>query len=121
VRVGLEGPSVAGIVRRTIDQDSRFERSLLLVDIQSGSRRALTPGRRNVTSPQWSPSGARLAFLDAEDGNPAQLYVMPVGGGDARRVTELKRGGGSDGWGPGGREVGGGVANGGGEGSGGGR
>lgn len=44
-------------------------------------------------SPRFSPDGSRLAFLSTreEKGRP-QLYVMPVGGGEASPVTALPAG-----------------------------
>ena len=38
------------------------------------------------TSPAFSPDGSLLAFVSERSGG-AQVYVMPAGGGDARRVT----------------------------------
>ena len=45
--------------------------------------------RRGV---EWSPSGDRLAFIDREADKKGQLYVLPIGGGEARRITDAKRG-----------------------------
>lgn len=40
--------------------------------------------------PLWSPAGERIAFLKApDDGEPRQLFLVPAGGGEPRRVTDL--------------------------------
>jgi dipeptidyl aminopeptidase/acylaminoacyl peptidase len=91
-RLSPDGRQVAVVVSRTNYPDNRFERSLVLVDVATGSWRELTPGRRNVGGAEWSPSGDRLAFLDREPDKQSQLYVLPIGGGEARRITETKRG-----------------------------
>jgi len=91
-RLSPDGRQVAVVVSRTNYADNRFERSLYLVDVATGTHRELTPGRRNVGSVEWSPNGDRLAFLDRDAEKPAQLYVLPLGGGEARRVTDAKRG-----------------------------
>ena len=44
--------------------DNRIEHTLVLVDIATGAQRELTPHRRGVGRPRWSPSGDRLAFTD---------------------------------------------------------
>lgn len=91
-RISPDGEQVAVVMRRANYEDNRFDRSLVLVDVHSGVTRVLTPGRHNIAEPRWSPAGDRVAFRDSEDGKPAQLYVLPLGGGEAQRVTDQKRG-----------------------------
>ena len=73
-----------------------------------GEARQLTIGARNDHHPRFSPDGRTLAFLsdrrtlveedptrpsdakDREDGS--QVYLLPLGGGEARRLTDLPRG-----------------------------
>lgn len=51
------------------------------------SVRALTPRNRAIdVSPTLSPDGTRLAFCSDRAGGP-QIYVMPVGGGEAKRIS----------------------------------
>ncbi len=92
VRVAPDGRQVSAILTRTNYTDNRFERSLILIDAATGTSRELAPGRRNIGSAEWSPSGDRLAFLDREEGKQTQLYVLPLSGGEARRVTSVKQG-----------------------------
>jgi dipeptidyl aminopeptidase/acylaminoacyl peptidase len=92
-RISPDGKSALVLLVRTNYADNRFERSLVLVDIASGSVRNLTPSRRNVAGAEWSPDGASVSFVDREDDNkPAQLFVLPLGGGEARKVTDVKSG-----------------------------
>lgn len=100
VRVSPDGQQVAAVLTRTNYADNRFERSLVLIDAATGRSRELAPGRRNIGSPEWSPSGDRLAFLDREEGKETQLYVLPLGGGEARRITSFKHGVSSYSWRP---------------------
>lgn len=71
----------------------RTNAELVLVDVATGKRRVLTRDRIDVHAPRWSPDGGRLAFLAApERTKPPQLYVMPMDGGDARKITGAKGG-----------------------------
>ena len=54
---------------------------LMVVDVASGTVRALTAGRdRNTTKPQWAPDGKSLYFL-LEDDRAASLARVPAAGG----------------------------------------
>jgi dipeptidyl aminopeptidase/acylaminoacyl peptidase len=62
--------------------------------------RKLTEGPRD-RSPRYSPDGRWLAFLRSDPADaPAQLYVMPVGGGEPRRVTDHLLAAGEPAWSP---------------------
>jgi dipeptidyl aminopeptidase/acylaminoacyl peptidase len=63
-----------------------------LVDVASGTTRALTHGRKDISTLRWSPDGDRLAFLAADTDKTPQLFVMPMNGGDALQVTTVKAG-----------------------------
>ena len=74
------------------DPDARKEYvALWLIDLAGGEARQFTMGTARDTNPQWSPDGSQIAFLSTRDGKP-QIYVIPVGGGEARAVTSLKQG-----------------------------
>jgi dipeptidyl aminopeptidase/acylaminoacyl peptidase len=90
-RLSPDGRQVAVVVGRTNYADNRFEYSLQLVDVATGTVRNLTPGRRDVGQVEWSPAGDRLAFLDKQGEEPVQLFVLPLGGGEARQLTHAKR------------------------------
>ena len=40
-------------------------------------------------SPIWSPDGKRLAFVSRRQDGPGQVYVLPLQGGEAQKVTDL--------------------------------
>jgi dipeptidyl aminopeptidase/acylaminoacyl peptidase len=98
--ISPDGSRVAVIKSNANFEENRFDRSLLLIEVTNRTERLLTPGRRRVSSPQWSPSGDRLAFLDTVDEGEAQIYVIPMTAGEAKRVTNVERGVRSYAWRP---------------------
>jgi dipeptidyl aminopeptidase/acylaminoacyl peptidase len=90
-----DGKAVAVIVGRQKFDKNRTDTELVLVDVATGKHRVLTRQRQGVGQPRWSPAGDRLAFLaSGGKGNAAhhQVYVLPMNGGDALRVTDAPTG-----------------------------
>ena len=58
------------------------------------------------SQPRWSPDGRALAFVRAtEPKKPGQLFVLPMAGGEALRLTRLERGVSEPAWSPDGRRL----------------
>ena len=55
-------------------------------------------------APAFSPDGEQVAFLRA-DGGPAQIWLLPVRGGEARPLTDLADGAGAPVWSPDGSTI----------------
>jgi dipeptidyl aminopeptidase/acylaminoacyl peptidase len=109
-QISPDGKSIVFVLSRPNIKQARADRSLVLVEIATGNQRVLTYDRKGVSNPRWSPSGDRIAFLDPatpdEEAGPSgsaasasareespplepkyQVFVMPMNGGDAHRVT----------------------------------
>jgi dipeptidyl aminopeptidase/acylaminoacyl peptidase len=93
--ISPDGKSIAIIVTRVNWDEDRHDSQLVLVDIATGAQRKLTNIRKGLSSPQWSPTGDRLAFL-AEAGEEKkaeeQIFVLPMNGGEPQRVTSAPLG-----------------------------
>ncbi|MCY3867214.1 MAG: S9 family peptidase [Chloroflexi bacterium] len=70
--------------------DKEFS-TMFLLDIAAGETRQMTHGKAMDRGPQWSPDGESLAFI-SDRGGKAQLYILPVDGGEARELTQFQRG-----------------------------
>jgi dipeptidyl aminopeptidase/acylaminoacyl peptidase len=94
-QISPDGRSIAVVVARANLEDNRYDTELVLVDVATKATRSLTFERPGLRQPRWSPKGDRLAFLAAESNNPdakRQLWVLPLAGGDARRITSAPLG-----------------------------
>lgn len=92
------GAAVVAVTRPDLDADA-YVGQLWLVPLSAhgGPAFRLTRGFRD-TAPQFSPDGRLIAFLRAQPGGPAQLYVVDAGGGEPVQVTDRKLGVGAFAW-----------------------
>ena len=93
-RISPDGARVAYQVW-WIDKDANEYRGAVWVARIDGSEEArqFTSGERRDGMPRWSPDGRWLAFVSNRGGDaktPANLYVIPAEGGEARKLTDLK-------------------------------
>jgi dipeptidyl aminopeptidase/acylaminoacyl peptidase len=107
-QISPDGKTIVFVVARpNLDQD-RTDRELVLIDIATGAQHVLTYDRKGVGSPRWSPSGDRLAFVAADgtgkDAKP-QVFVLPMTGGEARKITDTPNGIEQLAWRPNGQEI----------------
>ncbi|PYO80366.1 MAG: S9 family peptidase [Gemmatimonadetes bacterium] len=103
-----DGKTVACVVSRVNWSDDRFDQELVLVEVATGAQRQLTFDRKGVGSPQWSAAGDRLAFLataGSGDKAAAQVFVLDMHGGEARKVTDASSGVEQFVWKPDGTEI----------------
>ncbi|MBV8369476.1 MAG: S9 family peptidase [Candidatus Eremiobacteraeota bacterium] len=74
-----DGKHVLVVVRTADREHDRWARRIDLVDAGGGPTR--TVARGNVSSPRWSPSGDRFAYL-----MNGAVWVAQLGNGEARRI-----------------------------------
>lgn len=74
-----------------------YHSHIWVVDTAGGSPRQYTAGEQRDRRPSWSPDGSRLLFTSdrgapnaSEQKRPGHLWVIPVTGGEAWRVTEAE-------------------------------
>lgn len=87
--VSADGRQLAYTVRQVTDASSyKAVNRLYLLDLASGSTRALSATTASVASPQWSPDGRAIYFASARGGSN-QVWRLPLDGGEAEAVTQL--------------------------------
>ena len=79
--------------------------AIWLLSLETGERRQLTTGTAKDSRPHWSPDGKQIAFVSTRD-EKSQIYLVPVDGGAAGALTDLKQGvGGGPVWSPDGTHI----------------
>jgi dipeptidyl aminopeptidase/acylaminoacyl peptidase len=90
-QISPDGKSIVVVVDRSDPETNRWTCELVLVETATGEHRTLTCDRKEVRHARWSPSGDRLAFLAPHGSGKekaAQIFVLPMNGGEAQRVTK---------------------------------
>jgi len=103
-QISPDGRQAAYVLVTVNAKHDGYETSLWVVGTDGASApRRLTAGARDG-APRWSPDGSTLAFLRPQDGRP-QLYLLPLGGGEAQQLTDLPKGASAAAWSPDGKAI----------------
>lgn len=105
-RLSPDSGTVAYVLWSIDRKVAEYRSSIWLVPVdRSSPPRQFTSGSKRDASPRWAPDGTRLAFTSNRNDEHAQLYVMPVAGGEPRRLTELKEDVAAPAWSPDGTTI----------------
>lgn len=96
-QIAPDGRSIVVAVSRANFDENRYDVELVFVDVATRAHKVLT--RRQASQPRWSPSGSSLAFLSKVD-EKAQIFVIPIDGGEAMQVSKAPMGVDSYSWRP---------------------
>jgi dipeptidyl aminopeptidase/acylaminoacyl peptidase len=100
-----DATQVVFTLTRIDERANRRRTTLWLVPFdRTAPPRPLTGDSSSATNPQWSPDGTKLAFLSTrgEAGSRPQIWILPLAGGEAQRLTDLSNGVTAYQWSPGG-------------------
>ncbi|ESP89547.1 S9 family peptidase [Candidatus Halobonum tyrrellensis] len=106
-RLSPDGERVA-FVRSVPDGDDEYESTVYVAPTDgSAAPRRLTLAEGSDAEPRFSPSGDRLAFTSTRGkaDDTQQLWVLPLDGGEAERVTNVVGGVSAIAWSPDGSRV----------------
>ncbi|MCW5912945.1 MAG: S9 family peptidase [Cyclobacteriaceae bacterium] len=108
IQISPDGSKAVLVVNRKAvknENDYYYTRNLYLVDLVNKVEPVqLTFGDKNDLSPQWSPDGKQILFVRA-DGDKSQLWLLPLGGGEAHAITKSEYGAGNPRWSPDGKKI----------------
>ncbi len=107
-QISPDGSQVAYTYSGVNAKKDGYDSALFVVAAAGGEPRRLTAGPRDNT-PRWSPDGKRIAFLRGgeKEGRPlpAQIYILPMEGGEATQLTDVAKGAAGPVWSPDGRAI----------------
>ena len=107
-RLHPDGNRLAYVVWWVDPEDKEYRSAIWLTTLDgSAPPRKVTAGEKRDSSPRWSPDGTRLAFTSSrgEEKSGAQVFVLPLEGGEAARLTDLKEDAGELEWSPDGTRI----------------
>lgn len=85
-----DGSLVAFTVSSFSMEENKGNPDLWLVPVDgTAPPRRLTTNDGPDGSARWSPDGRKLAFLSKRSDGPSQIYLLPIDGGEAERLTDL--------------------------------
>ena len=89
-QISPDGKSVVYTVT-TPDIDANRNASNIWMVATAGGAPVMLTQSGHDNSPVWSPDGKSIAFLSSRDGN-SEIYVLALGGGEAREWTHISTG-----------------------------
>jgi dipeptidyl aminopeptidase/acylaminoacyl peptidase len=92
LEISPDGATIAVVTSRANFAENKNELQLVAVDVQSGTERPLTFGRARVSEPAFAPDGKSLAFVAPDAAGLAQVWLLPLAGGEARCLTSSTTG-----------------------------
>jgi len=97
--------AVFSVTRYSVEENKGNGDLWLVPTDGSAAPRRLTWNEGADGSPVWSPDSQSLAFVSKRGDGPSQLYLLPVGGGEAQPVTKLPVGVQAPKWFPDGKRI----------------
>jgi len=90
-QISPDGKLAVFCQHRVVKETQKRVSNLWVVPAESGEPRQFTHGDQVDTRPRFSPDGTQIAFLsNRSDEKQPQLHLIPTGGGEARRLTDLE-------------------------------
>jgi dipeptidyl aminopeptidase/acylaminoacyl peptidase len=96
-RLSPDGTQVAFVVT-SIDREADENRSSIWIARDGEEPEPITHGKADL-HPRFSPDGTTLAFLRRSDG-PPQVWLLPLSGGESKKLTDLPLGAAGFDWSP---------------------
>lgn len=91
-KISPDGMKILLINRKADFEENRYVNSLWLINKDTKEAKQLTHNRPGVTSPEWTPDGQYISFIDVGKNKKRQIFKLPVQGGEAEQITSSKMG-----------------------------
>ena len=104
-QVSPDGSTVAYVRRSNDIMTDSARGSIWTVSVAGNDHRPVLSGAKSYSSPRWSPSGDRLAFVTGAETKTPQLYVRWMDTGQTALLTNLTEAPQSIAWAPDGQSI----------------
>ncbi|WP_110928139.1 S9 family peptidase [Bacillus massiliglaciei] len=94
----------AVFVQKKINEKEKYVSNLFVLHIDSKKITQFTQGNFSDTQPRWSPDGTSIVFVSNRSGKQ-QIWRIAFNGGEARQITDFKRGASQPVWSPSGSQL----------------
>ncbi|MFT5138911.1 MAG: dipeptidyl aminopeptidase/acylaminoacyl peptidase [Rhodothermales bacterium] len=102
--ISPDGQRIAVAVTDPVKGDKQNS-SIWLYEKAADRFRQLTTAGSKDNSPKWSPDGQTLAFLSQREEEKPQIFLLPMSGGEANRLSKAISGVGKFEWSPDGNSI----------------
>jgi dipeptidyl aminopeptidase/acylaminoacyl peptidase len=86
-----DGKHIVYSIQRVEKNTEKKHSNLWVVPTSGGSPKQFTHGNQVDMHPRWSPDGRSIAFISNRgDERQMQIFIIPFGGGEASKLTNLK-------------------------------
>lgn len=90
-QVSPDGSQVL-FAKRTCGPKNKYVTNLYTVDVATGEVRQITQGDGGAGLGRWSPDGSTIAFVSGREDKQAQVFLLPMCGGEGRKLTSFPEG-----------------------------
>ncbi len=105
VQIAPDGSRIAYSRRSNDIMTDRPVSNIWIVDADGGHHRPLFSGAQNYSSPRWSPTGDRLAYVTSAGERGAQIHVRWMDTGQTAMLSNVRGGPSSLTWSPDGTRI----------------
>jgi dipeptidyl aminopeptidase/acylaminoacyl peptidase len=104
-QISPDGKWVLYTIADVVEGENRTNSDVWIIAADgSGQARALTNSPRHDRHARWSPDGKWIAFESMREGT-SQIFLLPIDGGEPRKLTTLSTGASQPIWSPDGKSI----------------
>jgi dipeptidyl aminopeptidase/acylaminoacyl peptidase len=106
-QISPDGSNVAFVLSDINYDENKYRRHIWIANTSTKKLDQFTFGPGSDTYPRWSPDGKSLLFLSngRQPDTKTQLYIIKIGGGEAKLVADMENGVSNPRWSPNGKQV----------------
>lgn len=104
-QVSPDGEHVVYVRRSNDIMTDRTRSNIWIADVDGDDHRPLLSGKKNFTSPRWSPDGTKIAYVSNVEGGTSQIYVRWMDTGQTALLTNVQSSPSNMAWSPDGKHI----------------